>query len=134
MTHGRKPVPPMSKVRVTDGCWEWQGARDRLGYGRTWWDGSTKYAHRVVYEMHCGPIPEGLFLDHLCRNPPCVNPAHLDPVTHQENIRRSPLVMQRPDVCKRGHALDYTGPDGRRGCRECRYESVRRWRSKTGAA
>ncbi|WP_369010576.1 HNH endonuclease signature motif containing protein, partial [Bacillus cereus] len=46
-------------------------------------------AHRYVYENLSGPIPEGMELDHLCRNPPCVNPDHLDPVTHEENMRRA---------------------------------------------
>lgn len=74
-----------------DGCWEWTGARQpdgRYDYGM-FWDGTRAVrAHRFAYELLVGPIPVGLELDHLCRNPPCVNPAHLEPVTHAENIRR----------------------------------------------
>lgn len=54
--------------------------------------GKEYVAHRAVYEHYVGPIPEGLELDHLCKNPPCVRPEHLDPVSHAENIRRSPLA------------------------------------------
>lgn len=73
-------------------CWDWQGAVHYTGYGqvdsRTY---GTSMAHRFIYELHRGPIPEGLTLDHLCRNTTCVNPAHLEPVTAAENTRR----MQR---------------------------------------
>lgn len=70
------------------GCWVWRGARKQLGYGLYRVGAKLKQAHRVAYELMVGPIPDGLVLDHLCRNPECVNPAHLEPVTHQENIRR----------------------------------------------
>lgn len=52
------------------------------------WDDRIRFAHQVFYELHVGPIPRGLELDHLCQNPSCVNPAHLEPVTHAENVRR----------------------------------------------
>lgn len=70
-------------------CWEWQGARSSLGYGQMAIDGSMKYVHRIVWELLVGEIPEGLEPDHLCTNPPCCNPDHLELVTHAENIRRS---------------------------------------------
>jgi hypothetical protein len=70
------------------GCWEWTGARCR-GYGMaTSHTGKTVGAHRYAYQSLIGPIPEGLVLDHLCRNPGCVNPGHLEPVTSAENTRR----------------------------------------------
>lgn len=71
-------------------CWTWTGHRDPKGYGRfcEGGRGNTRLAHRVAYAALVGPIPDGLDLDHLCVNPPCVNPAHLEPVTHEENIRR----------------------------------------------
>lgn len=78
-------------VRVQpDGCWIWQRAvaRKAAPYGRVIHGGRLKQAHRVVYEAMVGPIPDGLHLDHLCRVPSCVNPAHLEPVTVQENIHR----------------------------------------------
>ena len=66
------------------GCWVWARSLDKEGYGR--WAG--KSAHRFFYEKFVGPIPDGLEIDHLCNNPSCVNPEHLEPVTHQENMRR----------------------------------------------
>ena len=75
------------------GCWEWTKALHSRGYGQMITGSKTTkrhnvYAHRFAYETLVGPIPDGLVLDHLCRNPKCVNPAHLEPVTRQENIRR----------------------------------------------
>lgn len=91
-------------------CWEWQGTRDR-GYGRCFVGRPKRYspAHRVAYELAVGPIPEGLTLDHLCRNPGCVNPAHLEPVTNRENILRGVGITAqraRQTHCKRGHLLE----------------------------
>ena len=73
-------------------CWIWTGALNERGYGRAW--GGP--AHRVFYERHVGQVPPGLELDHLCRNRACVNPAHLEPVTHAENMRRSALALALP--------------------------------------
>lgn len=66
------------------GCWVWQRYINPDGYGTV----GPKRAHRVYYERYVGPIPEGMDLDHLCRNKTCVNPAHLEPVTEAENVRR----------------------------------------------
>lgn len=89
--HARR-LSPLEYLEVDCGydspCWVWQRAKDSKGYGRATIDGSTKLAHRIFYEKFVGPIPLGLSLDHLCRNPPCVNPSHLEPVTHAENCRR----------------------------------------------
>lgn len=68
------------------GCWVWQRAKDQGGYGMSGKNG--KRAHRTYYEANKGPIPEGMQLDHLCRNHSCVNPDHLEPVTNAENQRR----------------------------------------------
>ena len=76
------------KVCFTGFCWEWTADRAKSGHGRIRVDGRTQMAHRIAYELLVGPIPEGLELDHLCRNTCCVNPDHLDPVTHLENMRR----------------------------------------------
>lgn len=70
-------------------CWIWDGALTDGGYGKASRGGKTTTAHRYVYEMYRGPIPEGLHLDHLCEVRECVNPDHLDPVTGSENTRRS---------------------------------------------
>jgi hypothetical protein len=116
-----------------DECWPWtagtSGSRAAYGVlgfkvkGRT----IHKYAHRIAYELEIGPIPEGLEIDHLCRNPICVNPAHLEPVTHRENVLRGEAISAqnaRKAHCIRGHLLSganvaITKP-GHRVCRACR--------------
>lgn len=71
------------------GCWEWQGKRTPRGYGQLAVRERSLYVHRQSYEHHVGPIPTGLVVDHLCYNPPCFNPDHLEAVTQKENLRRS---------------------------------------------
>lgn len=112
------------------GCWNWIAQTDSGGYGRFSTDIDGRWypvtAHRHAYELLIGPIPEGLQLDHLCRNTSCVNPDHLEPVTARENTRRGygPAGTQaRKTHCKRGHLLAggnvHIRPDGARRCREC---------------
>lgn len=114
------------KVTVTSGCWKWTGSRNPSGYGLLGVVGAsgrqtTMGAHRVAYELLVGPIPDGLEIDHLCRVRHCVNPAHLEPVTRQENMRRGSKANQTH--CKRGHALAganmYKRSNGTRACRAC---------------
>ncbi len=78
-----------SKVAVTPSCWLWTPRLDRDGYGHIQIGQHMKRAHRVAYEWIAGAIPEGLTLDHLCSVRHCVNPAHLEPVTAEENVRRA---------------------------------------------
>jgi hypothetical protein len=75
-------------VRMPSGCIDWVGARSRGGYGHLKVAGKTLKAHRVAYELFVGPIPEGMEIDHRCRNKYCVNTAHLEAVTRSENVRR----------------------------------------------
>lgn len=89
------------KVERTDSCWLWLGAKNDKGYGQLCRTGARNgeparliYAHRVSYELMIGLIPEGLVIDHLCRNASCVNPAHLEAVTFTENVRRG-LIARR---------------------------------------
>jgi len=76
------------EVDNATGCWEWLRYRDKEGYGRFAFGPKNAMAHRAAYVLEIGAIPEGLDLDHLCRNRGCVNPEHLEIVTRQENIRR----------------------------------------------
>lgn len=82
----RNPGPRF--VETEEGCWLWRGALTERGYGLLR-DGRRRVrAHRAFYQELVGPVPDGLVLDHLCRNPSCVNPGHVEPVTQAENIRR----------------------------------------------
>lgn len=118
-----------------DGCWLWQGYINEDGYGRFWNPGGTPNAHAGVYEAMVGPVPGGLELDHLCRVRHCVNPDHLEPVTHAENMRRS---AEARTTCINGHPWVeeniYTYPSGVRQCRTCRREAgAKHTKTETGA-
>lgn len=113
------------RIDPKTGCWNWTGSKARHGYGQTF-KGKKVAAHRAMYEMVHGNIPPGLEIDHLCRNKGCVNPAHLEAVTHTENVRRAMphFTPWRKTHCKRGHALVegnlYIRPDnGQRQCLAC---------------
>ena len=69
-------------------CWEWTAGKKKDGYAFLGIGRGNVYGHRFSWELHHGPIPEGLELDHLCRNRGCVNPAHLEPVTRRTNVLR----------------------------------------------
>lgn len=123
----------LAKIEKTDYCWLWTGAPDSHGYGQTPLNGRRVMAHRWSYEYHVGPIPEGKILDHLCRNPPCVNPVHLEPVTQKINMERS--ITGTKTVCAQGHDLTDPANLKRRGgssdrwrCRPCALEAQRKTR------
>lgn len=129
-----------AKVEKTDTCWLWRGQISRSkeqgsgGYGRFSCGGRNVSAHRYAY----GPVPAGLVLDHLCRVRHCVNPAHMEPVTNTENVRRgiSPTAINaRKTRCYRGHALtNVYSYRGYRLCRQCRREDSRKQARKTEAS
>lgn len=112
-----------AKVEKTDTCWLWASYIKPNGYA-TFWEPAVQskvYVHRWVYEQEVGPIPEGLEIDHLCSVRHCVNPDHLEPVTHHENMLRGDTIAARnarKTQCPRGHALVVEYDRGRR-CIEC---------------
>jgi hypothetical protein len=114
-------------VNKTDACWIWIGDKLRLGYGRFWFAGKTRLAHRWFYEYMLGELPKHLTLDHLCRNRLCVKLTHLEPVTIRENtLRGSGAAAQnaRKTHCLRDHKFStgntYTWKSRQRQCKICR--------------
>lgn len=108
------------------GCWIWMGWCDSDGYGRVRLNGKMPLAHRATYTLLIGAIPAGLTLDHLCRIPSCVNPAHLEPVPLRINILRGESLFARrarQTHCIRGHELsgeNLVVYNGGRNCLRCR--------------
>jgi len=81
-------------VDAYSGCWNWRLGKNHDGYGRLFAEGRTWLAHRYTWAVLRGDVPPGTELDHLCRNRPCCNPAHLEAVRHEENCRRATV-----DIC-----------------------------------
>lgn len=123
-------------------CIIWNGptiTTHKITYGRL--SGKKMIlAHRYVYEQVFGPIPNGLVIDHLCRNGLCVNPEHLEAVTNEVNILRgmgTPAVNSRKTHCKNGHELlpeNCWNRKGRRACKICdkEYQKAKRLSKKLG--
>jgi len=144
----------LKRVSVqSPGCWVWEGAKNPGGYGMVKVDGRGQLVHRLVWTGLVGAIPEGLVIDHLCRVVACVNPDHLEPVTHTENVRRgaAPHIAGVRNAnkthCPQGHEYseENTFTDaGSRRCRTCvrarlreyektrpdRREYMRQWRAQ----
>ena len=108
---------------TSQGCWQHRSPNG-VGYGMVSIEGRSVYAHRYAYERFIGPIPDGLVIDHLCRNRACCNPWHLDVVPQRVNCLRGERAGLRVQTCKHGH--DYTpentyiNPQGYRVCRSCK--------------
>jgi hypothetical protein len=113
-----------------NGCLVWPMRRNGAGYGCIGMGGRNMLAHRVAFILSKGPIPDGMPLDHLCRNRACINPDHLEIVTHTENVRRGVRCYRDTGVCARGHSLhDAYRSSGRLTCRQCALASYRRVRA-----
>lgn len=96
-----------SPVNKETGCWEWQLGTNgsRVKYGRAHLDDRQQYAHRYVYEQTYGPLVASMYVDHLCKNPLCCNPFHLEAVTQLVNNQRQRSANREKTVCHRGHDL-----------------------------
>lgn len=112
--------------RPGSSCWHYCGVITEDGYGYFHANKIHTYAHRFSYEHYVGPIPAGMTLDHLCRVRHCVNPDHLEPVTHRENILRGvgwSAVNARKTHCPQGHRYSawntHITKEGWRRCRIC---------------
>lgn len=116
-------------------CWNWNGIINKYtGYGFLKIKRKNIYAHRYMYEKTGLKIPQDKEIDHLCRNPRCVNPDHLEAVTHRENVLRSPIALaainSRKIICKYGHFLEQYGSSKQRYCRICSNKRQRDYRTR----
>ena len=123
----------LSKLIIKEsGCWEWIGGRSGAGYGELRTGGNRIKAHRFSYEWFKGKIPDGLQIDHLCRNHKCVNPDHLEVVTNRDNTIRGIGITAKNAIatyCQNGHKFDlfntYFRLTGGRDCIKCKRKRTR---------
>ncbi len=132
----------LERLDKTDpsGCWFGYRKPRADGYTPMLIDGRWTYAHRLAYELLVGPVTDGLELDHLCRDPRCVNPAHLEPVTRRENLVRGETIVARQvkaTHCVNGHEFTLSNTytrKSRRSCRACHRDTERARRSRLAVA
>lgn len=116
-------------------CWLWLASTRSTGYGRYWTGERYESAHRYAYEQTVGPIPTGLVIDHLCRVRLCCNPAHMEPVTNRENVRRGDAAsVLNTGRCKNGHEMTsentYIRRNGWTNCRTCGRARTAAWKAR----
>jgi len=143
LIYKKRPVEDRfwNKVAITPSCWLWTGATAGDGYGAFRIGDKLMIAHRVVYEMLIGKIPEGLQIDHLCRIKKCVNPNHLEAITQQENLLRGDTLAAKKSKqthCIHGHEFTKENTYRRpttltRSCKTCKrehYKAKKRYKLK----
>lgn len=115
------PLPPARDPQT--GCLVWQGPKNSNGYGTTWQGGRPRQVHLAAWEDANGPLPKDKHLDHLCRNRPCMNLAHLELVSAKENmLRKNWAYRSKIKKCPQGHSTYYNGrrtPQGGQICKLC---------------
>ena len=123
----------IERIEITPTCWLWTGCTGGPGYGQVAIGGKKIYTHRLAYFLSRGEMPEEI--DHLCKRKLCMNPDHLESVTHRENLLRSTSIStinRAKRACPHGHKYDIQKKCGSRACRQCKNDSWMRmyWRKK----
>jgi len=113
------------------GCWIWTGTDNGNDYPTSNVGSKQVYVYKEMYEYLKGPIPYGKEPDHICRIRKCINPAHIEPVTHRENMKRGKTIIARQiqsKTCPNGHPYSGVNNRGDRICHPCYAEVARAYR------